>query len=127
MTRKRFEELEAWQEARKLAKRVYTITRSAPFNDDWDLRRQLRKSSTSSMGNIAEGFDSGTNPEFIRFLFIARRSAGETQSHLYAALDQSYIDNLTFDELYALARRVKVLIDGLIKYLKKSPRLLRHP
>jgi four helix bundle protein len=127
MTWKRFEELEAWQEARKLAKQVYTITRSAPFNEDWDLRRQLRKSSTSSMGNTAEGFDSGTNAEFTRFLFIARRSAGETQSHLYAALDQSYIDKSIFEELYDLARRVKVLIDGLIKYLRKSPQRLRFP
>ena len=43
------------------------------------------------MDNIAEGFDSGSGPEFIRFLKIVRRSASEVQSELYQALDRKYI------------------------------------
>jgi four helix bundle protein len=39
------------------------------------------------MANIAEGFDAGSDAEFIRFLGYARRSASEVQSHLYIALD----------------------------------------
>ena len=43
------------------------------------------------MANIAEGFDAGSDAEFIRFLGYSRRSASEVQPHLYIALDQGYI------------------------------------
>ena len=43
------------------------------------------------MHNIAEGFESGSDPEFIRFLKFSRRSASEVQSELYLALDRGYI------------------------------------
>ena len=43
------------------------------------------------MHNIAEGFDSETNAEFIRFLRYAKRSCTEVQSELYVALDEEYI------------------------------------
>jgi len=72
------------------------------------------------MANIAEGFDAGTKPEFIRFLRIALRSGSELQSHLYAALDDQLLDSRTFDALYAQARTVKSLIGGFIRYLRKS-------
>ena len=70
------------------------------------------------MHNIAEGFDSGSNPEFIRFLKLARRSASEVQSELYLALDRKYI---TCDEqrmAYDLASEAKRLINGMIAYLR---------
>jgi len=72
------------------------------------------------MHNIAEGFDAGTNPEFIRFLKISRRSASEVQSELYLALDRNYInqDELVF--AYNLATETKRLINGMIGYLRKS-------
>jgi len=37
--------------------------------------------------NIAEGFDSRSDAEFVRFLNYAYRSATEVQSHLYVARD----------------------------------------
>ena len=71
------------------------------------------------MHNIAEGFDSGTDPEFVRFLRMARRSASEVQSELYLALDLDYISDSEFTLAYDLATEVKKLINGLIAYLKK--------
>jgi len=72
------------------------------------------------MHNIAEGFDSGTNLEFIRFLKIARRSASEVQSELYLALDRNYINQEELNSAYALATETKRLINGMIAYLRKS-------
>ncbi len=118
----RFEDLHSWQKARELAKRVYELTRQEDFARDFELHNQIRRAAGSAMHNIAEGFDAGTNPEFIRFLKMARRSAGEVQSQLYLALDQGYI---TGDELrvaYALAAETKRLINGMIAYLRKSTR-----
>jgi four helix bundle protein len=67
----RFEELQSWQKARQLANQVYALTRKGGFARDFELRNQIRRSAGSSMHNIAEGFDAGSNLEFIRFLKIA--------------------------------------------------------
>lgn len=72
------------------------------------------------MHNIAEGFDSGTNTEFIRFLKMSRRSASEVQSELYLALDRKYIDQNELTQAYDLATETKRLINGMIAYLRKS-------
>jgi four helix bundle protein len=72
------------------------------------------------MHNIAEGQDAGSDPDFARFLRIARRSASEVQSELYLALDRGYIAATDLQKTYALADDVKRLINGLIAYLQKS-------
>ncbi len=62
------------------------------------------------MHNIAEGFDSETNPEFVRFLRYAKRSCTEVQSELYVALDQQYITNAEFQDVYDHAGRTFTLL-----------------
>ena len=76
-TIQRFEDLQSWQKARQLVNAVYDLTDQPGFAKDFKLRDQIRDAAGSVMHNIAEGFDSGTDPEFIRFLKIARRSASE--------------------------------------------------
>ena len=90
-TFKRFEEMHSWQSARDLVKLVYEVTKQSGFNRDFALRDQIRRAVISVMSNIAEGFGTGTDADFVRFLGYARRSTSETQSQLYAALDQGYI------------------------------------
>jgi four helix bundle protein len=72
------------------------------------------------MHNIAEGFESGSDPEFVRFLKMARRSAGEVQSQLYLALDVDYITEDERQKAHILATEVKRLINGMMTYLRKS-------
>jgi len=72
------------------------------------------------MHNIAEGFESGLDPEFVRFVKMARRSAGEAQSQLYLALDVGYITDEELQKAYTLAMEVKRLINGMMTYLRKS-------
>jgi four helix bundle protein len=79
----RFEDIEAWQLARELNRKVYELTRKTKFARDFGLRGQIQNATGSSMHNIAEGFDSETNPEFVRFLRYAKRSCTEVQSELY--------------------------------------------
>jgi four helix bundle protein len=83
----RFEDIQGWQEARKLVKMIYALTAKDAFARDFGMRDQIRRASVSIMANVAEGFDCESNIEFARFLGIARRSAVEVQSLLYAALD----------------------------------------
>jgi len=63
---------------------------------------QVRDASGLVMRNIAADFEAGSNPEFIRFLKMSRRSASEGQSELYLALDRLYITQVELDSLMAL-------------------------
>src|SRR5262245_37237669 len=103
---KNFEELKAWQKARELAGYVYELTRKNPFARDYGLRDQIQRAASSVMHNIAEGFEAGSDPEFARFLKMARRSAGEVQSQLYLALDVGYIAEAERQKAYSLARKL---------------------
>ena len=113
----RFEDIEAWQLARELTRKVYGLTKKTEFARDFGLKGQIQNAAGSSMHNIAEGFDSETNPEFVRFLRYAKRSCTEVQSQLYMALDQQYITNAEFQEVYDHAGRTRAAIRGFIKYL----------
>ncbi len=116
----RFEEIEGWQIARQLTKRIYQMARESEMKRDFALRDQMTRASGSIMHNIAEGFDGGSNAEFSRFLQYAKRSCSELQSQLYIALDQKYCTQETFDELYEDARLARSKIGAFIKYLNKT-------
>jgi four helix bundle protein len=114
----RFEDLEAWKEARKLTASVYEFTRAGALGKDFGLRDQMQRAAVSSMANIAEGYGRGGRIEFARFLNIAHASAIELQSHLYVAQDLEYVTAAQFKQLYAQSESVRRLIGGLINYLK---------
>jgi four helix bundle protein len=115
---KKLEEIQAWQKARRVTKRVYEITTDAKFARDFSLRDQVRRASVSIMANIAEGQGRHTNKEFANFLNIAHGSVAETQSHLYVALDLNYLDQEGFTELYTLLSEVARMTMALMKHLR---------
>ena len=118
----RFEDIEAWKEARNLVREIYHLTGQGACAQDFGLRDQLQRASVSIMANIAEGFDGGSNREFVKFLNYALRSTTEVQSHLYVAIDQGYIDQQKLESLYDLSVKVKSLISGFIRYLRSPSR-----
>ena len=116
----RFEDLEVWKEARELCKLVYSLTNKQPFSKDFDLVRQIRRSSGSVMDNIAEGFERDGKKEFIQFLSISKASCGEVRSQSYRAIDQNYISKDEFDNLNSKARDISKMLSGFMNYLKKT-------
>jgi four helix bundle protein len=117
----RFEDIDAWQEARKLVKMVYSVINKSPkFKKDFRLVNQIQDAAVSAMSNIPEGFSRRSNREFIQFLFISKSSAAEVQSQLYVALDQEYINQDDFEKIYNQAEIVSKMDSGFIKYLKSQ-------
>lgn len=116
----RFEDLECWKEARVIVSRVYRVCNVSGLKKDYSLTDQVKRAAISIMANIAEGFSRRGNKEFIQFLFIAKSSAAELQSHLYIALDQNYLDKSQFDELYSALDKVQRMISNFIKYLSST-------
>jgi four helix bundle protein len=119
-TFKSFEDIEAWQLARILAKDIFFLTKEKTFSNDFKLINQMRGSSGSIMDNIAEGFERGGNREFVQFLSIAKGSAGELRSQLYRSFDIEYISNEKFSELFQKSKEVSSKIEKLMEYLNKS-------
>jgi four helix bundle protein len=83
----------------------------------------MRRAAASIMANVAEGFDSHSNLEFVQFLYYSLRSASELQSHLYIAHDQGYLTDAQFKELYEDASRVKRVIFRFVEYLRTHKKL----
>ena len=120
-TAQTFEELGVWQEARELVKQVYAVTGAKAFRRDFGLRDQMTRAATSTMSNIAEGFERASRKEFIQFLNIAKGSKGEVRSQLYVAFDQEYLDAVKFEELRDAAVKLSRRVASFIRYLEKYP------
>jgi len=116
----RFEDLEIWQLAMDLCRRLYEITKEGDLSKDYRFKDQIRAASGSIMDNIAEGFERNGKGEFIQHLSIAKGSAGEVRSQLYRAFDQQYFDKDQFDKLYNLAGEIASKTSNLISYLNAS-------
>jgi four helix bundle protein len=116
---KRFEDLICWQRARELANFIYKITRDWK---DYDFRSQIRRAGTSPMFNIAEGFDRGTQAEFVDALFISKGECGEVRSQLYLANDLGYIDMSTLREGLRLTDECSRLIQSFSEKIKGGSR-----
>lgn len=118
----RFEEIEGWKTARQLTNVIYKFSEQGMFSKDYGLKDQIRRASVSVMSNIAEGFESRTDTQFINFLGHAKGSAGEVRSQLYVALDLKYISQQQFVEAYEFADKSSRQISRFINYLETHPR-----
>jgi four helix bundle protein len=116
----RFEDIEAWQGARRLVAEVYKACGSGSLARDFGLKDQIQRSAVSIMANIAEGFGRRGHKEFIQYLKIARGSCAEVQSHLYVALDTGTIDETSFQALQSQTEAVSKQISGFIRHLNKK-------
>jgi four helix bundle protein len=119
-TIRRFEDLECWQEARKLVNLIYSFTKKKGFNRDIELKGQIRRSAISVMANIAEGFHRRGKKEFMRFLDYSRSSIAETLSHCFVALDENYVGDSEMNEAKKQSEVVWKKVNSLITYLNKS-------
>jgi four helix bundle protein len=127
-TAEKFEELEVWQNARKLTNMVYDLSDEGQFARDFALRDQIRRAAVSVMSNVAEGFESQSDQNFARYLSLAKASSGEVRSQAYIALDRKYISSTQFNELHILASLCSKQLARLIGYLhgNSQPRKVRE-
>lgn len=119
-TIKKMDDLEMWQLASMLEKKVYEQLRSGTLTKDFALKDQINKSIGSIPDNIAEGFGRGGRLEFIQFLSIAKGSAAELQSQLARCHSRNHFSTAVFDELFTLTDMLGKKIGAFIKYLNQS-------
>lgn len=116
----RFEEIEAWRDARKLVKQIYQACQNDRLSRDFGLRDQMQRAAVSIMANIAEGHGRRGDQEFIQYLKVARGSCSETLSHAYVAKDLQMIPETEFEELQNQLNMIGKKLSGLINYLRNQ-------
>ena len=114
----RFEELECWQKAKALAVTLYQVSKDGEFGRDFGLRDQIRRAAVSIASNIAEGKERETVSEFIRYLYVAKGSAGEVLTQVIIAEEVGYLDREQSLELRQSVQQLSAMIGALIKTLK---------
>jgi len=129
---KTFEELPVWQAGRELVRRVYAMTRAAPFCRDAGLCDQIQRAAVSVPSNIAEGHERGTTPDLIQFLFYAKGSAGEVRSQLYHVDDLGYAAPEDCDKLRDFCRDIGRQMSAWIQSMqqpgvRQGPKYHREP
>lgn len=116
----KFEELNIWKISLGLTKDIYDITSQGKFSKDFGLRDQIRRAVVSISSNIVEGFEKNNNNEFIRYLKIAKGSAGETRNQLHIALAIGYVSKKEFQTMSDGLEKLSGQIGAFISYLEKK-------
>jgi four helix bundle protein len=116
----KFEDIKAWKLAKELVLEIYSIECKTTYGIDLGFKDQLQRATVSIMSNIAEGFERGSDKDFIKHLYISKGSCGEVRSLLYIAREIGYINHQQFDNLCKKCEEISKTISGLIRYLSKS-------
>lgn len=117
-TFKRFEDIQVWQKARVLTKRIYEISGQGQLARDFELRGQIRRAAISIMANIVEGQGRRTDKDFAHFLNMSLGSVAESKSHFYIAFDLGYVQESEFEEIYANLDEVGKMLFALSSHLR---------
>lgn len=115
-----FTELEVWKQSRKIRNNLSELCRTFPSEEKYRLADQIIRSSRSIGNNIAEGHGRFHYQDNIRFCILARGSLSETLDHLIIALDEKFIDDVTFKRFETEYESCLRLLNGYIQYLKKK-------
>ena len=114
----RFEDLIVWQKSMSLAEEVYGVTRQGEFAKDWGMKNQIQRAVVSIPSNIAEGYERQSTQEYIRFLIIAKGSAGEVRTQLILASKFGYLTPVEASSLVRDCQEISRMLEGLKKRLK---------
>lgn len=116
-----YKDLIVWQKSRILVRKIYLLTLKLPKEETFGITNQIRRAVISIPSNIAEGYDRGSNKEFVRFLKIAKGSAAEVETQLILCIDLGYFSLDDIQEVLALHDEIIRMLGTLI--IKTEQRL----
>ncbi|MDN5924760.1 MAG: four helix bundle protein [Xanthomonadales bacterium] len=101
-----FRELEVWQLAMALAKRVYELCAQFPREERYGLSSQMQRCAVSIPSNIAEGNARASTKDYARFVSMASGSSAELQTQLLLSRELELGDETIRADALALCDRV---------------------
>ena len=115
-----YQNLEAWKKSLCLVKEIYIITRHYPKDELYALTQQTKKAALSVPANIAEGLGRNSKRDTLHFLFIARGSMYELETHIQIGKMLEFINEIQCHKIRIQINECLRLINGLISYVEKS-------
>jgi four helix bundle protein len=116
----KFEDLEIWQLSKKFYSKISIIAERLRAKREFRFAEQMKSAAGSVMDNIAEGFGRSSRLEFLNSLSVSKGEAGELKSQLYRCLDDKYITEEEFSELYLETDIIAKKIASFIIYLNST-------
>src|SRR5215216_3776587 len=114
-----FEDLIVWQKAQDIAVKIYKLVEeNDSIKKDFSLKDQFKRAAISISDNIAEGFEYNNNPDFHRFLRIAKGSCGEIRNKIHFAKRLEFISEGSAESLISEVKILGSQIGELIKKVK---------
>jgi four helix bundle protein len=110
-----FRKLKVWQYAKDLAIKIYKLTQDPVFKKDFGFRDQIQRSAVSVPSNIAEGDESGSDKQSVRYFYIAKGSTAELLTQLIIAQEIGYVDSKTKDSLVDECEKISSMLSNLIR------------
>lgn len=115
-----FENLWVWQKAHRMMQIIHRFCQTLPREEQYRLRDQIERSSSSVCDNIAEGYTTYYYLDKIKGFNIARKEAGETQNHLRKLCGKNYLDTHRSQKMVEEYEEVIRGINGFIRYIRKK-------
>jgi len=113
-----FKELVVWQKSKQFAVQIYKATAAFPRLEQFGLTSQIRRSAVSVPANIAEGWGRGSTREYIQFLFVARGSLMELETHLTICHDLGYLKEEQVKKMQQEIEGIGQMLNRLIQALR---------
>jgi four helix bundle protein len=117
-----FTNLVAWQEEARLAADVLVAARRIRGLAGGSAASLVVRAAESIPANLAEGYGRGLTADGARLLRVARASAAELESHLLVAGLGGRLPQEEVDPLVSRTRRVRALINGLLRFAAQRGR-----
>ena len=114
-----FEDLEVWQAARSLRRKLSELVKRLPADERYRLMDQILRASRSVTANIAEGYGRFHYQENIQFCRQARGSLFELIDHFSVLQDEGFLDEGEFDRLRSDTFQVIRMLNGYVRYLQR--------
>jgi len=122
MKYKNFEDVPVWKAGVDLTVKIFEVTENPVFRGRGDIANQIQRAALSVPNNIAEGFERGTTPELLQFLYYAKGSAGEVRSICHVIERMVVFNHLKSEisNLKSLARSISRQLGGWAFSLQES-------
>jgi len=117
-----FEEMTVWQKAMDLAVIIFKLTEKLPRKEDYGLTSQIRRSTLSISGNLAEGFSRKHTKDKLNFYYNSHASLTETKNHLIYGYRVEYFSKIEFENSASFIEKIWKELNSLINSLGKKAR-----
>ncbi len=107
-----FESLEVWKRGCRLATAVYA---ALDGSREFGLRDQMTRAALSIPSNIAEGYERGSEKDFIRFLKIAQGSAAGLRTQAYIASASGLLKDESTATIIQECKEIGAMLHGLAR------------